>query len=52
MPRKDETPLNSDFADLLHEIYDGSVEEVVGVGGKAGGKRKRRCGVCPRRLLI
>ena len=27
MPRKDETPLNSDFADLLHEFYDGSVEK-------------------------
>jgi predicted nucleotidyltransferase len=36
MPRKDETPLNSDFADLLHEFNAGGVEYVV-VGGQAFG---------------
>jgi hypothetical protein len=36
MPRKDEIPTNSDFADLLHEFNAGSVEYVV-VGGQAFG---------------
>lgn len=36
MPRRDETPLNSDFADLLHEFDAAGVEYVV-VGGQAFG---------------
>ena len=36
MPRSDETPLNSDFADLLHEFNAAGVEFVV-VGGQAFG---------------
>ncbi|MDB5068942.1 MAG: hypothetical protein JWM87_53 [Candidatus Eremiobacteraeota bacterium] len=36
MPRKGETPLNSDFADLLHEFNAGGVEYLV-VGGQAFG---------------
>lgn len=36
MSRKDETPLNSDFADLLHEFSAAGVEYVV-VGGQAFG---------------
>ena len=36
MPRRDETPLNSDFSDLLHEFNAAGVEYVV-VGGQAFG---------------
>ena len=36
MPPKDETPLNSDFADLLHEFNAAGVEFVI-VGGQAFG---------------
>ena len=36
MPPRDETPLNSDFADLLHEFNAAGVEFVI-VGGQAFG---------------
>jgi hypothetical protein len=36
MPRREETPLNSDFADLLHEFNAAAVEYLV-VGGHAFG---------------